>query len=291
MAAQLISVVVPTYNRAEKLAGCLAGLMAQTYPNFEVIVVDDGGTDDTAGVVKREFPTANYLRQEHAGPAAARNQGIAAARGEVVAFTDDDCLPPPGWLARLADGFARYPEAAGVGGRLLAPEHVRESNLLARYEAYLDRLPKGARALEALGGNESRAGGTHNIAYRKQTLVNIGGFDQSFPYAAGEDADLKRRITQAGGRLLFIPFTMLHNRDYTWPAFRRQQFSRGKGRVYFDRKWRRPRTFLAAGLSLPRALLRLATSPPADRAFIRPAIERAWYLMLGQWAGIRELRR
>jgi glycosyltransferase involved in cell wall biosynthesis len=178
-----ISVVVPTYNRAVTLRQCLAALAVQDYAGpWQAIVIDDGSTDETPDVL-RSFPDFVYLRQANRGPAAARNRGIQEARGEIVAFTDDDCLAPPDWLSRLADGYLRYPHVTG--------------------------------AQEVEGGFDCPAGGANNLSYRRDRLLEVGGFDESFPFAAGEDADLKLRICQRGARLLYAPVCVLHLREYT----------------------------------------------------------------------------
>src|SRR5437764_138198 len=118
------SVVIPTFNRQATLHQTLKAIEAQDALSFEVIVVDDGSTDGTKEAVTSEFPSVQYIQQENQGPAAARNTGIRAVAGDIVVFTDDDCVPPPDWLSRLANGYARYPEVAGVGGYLEAPDNV-----------------------------------------------------------------------------------------------------------------------------------------------------------------------
>src|SRR4051794_21426577 len=107
------SVIVPAYNAEATLGACLRALLDQTLAPaaYEVIVVDDGSTDTTARVAAR-FPVS-VLRQAHAGPAAARNQGARAARGEILAFTDADCEPVPAWLGRIVEPIERH---ADIGG-------------------------------------------------------------------------------------------------------------------------------------------------------------------------------
>ncbi|MDW8053715.1 MAG: glycosyltransferase family 2 protein [Anaerolineae bacterium] len=233
------SIVIPTYNRRELLRRCLSGAVSQDYPNYEVIVVDDGSTDGTEEIVRREFPQVRYIRQNpNRGPAAARNQGIRASTGEIVAFTDDDCLLPPNFLSRLADGYRRYPQVAGVGGYLEAPQELLESNLFAQYEAYVTHHVYRAGPEEYLGGFECPAGGTNSMSYRREVLLEVGGFDESFPYAAGEDADLKWRVTQKGYLLLYLPVKVTHLQTYTSQHFWRQHQRHGRGAVYFERKHR-----------------------------------------------------
>ncbi len=232
-----VSLVISTHNRKDLLRRCLAAATSQDYPDYEVIVVDDGSTDGTEEMVRREFPQVRYLRQEpNRGPAAARNRGIEAATGEIVAFTDDDCLVPPDFLARLAEGYRHYPEVAGVGGYLEAPPEVLAHNLLARYERWVSRHDYGVGPREYVGGMECPAGGTNSVSYRRRVLKEVGGFDEGFPFAAGEDADLKYRVAQRGYRLLFIPVKVTHLQPYEWHRFIRQQKMRGRGAAYFEQK-------------------------------------------------------
>jgi glycosyltransferase involved in cell wall biosynthesis len=279
------SVVIPTYNRAATLRQTLTALMAQDYPDYEIIVVDDGSTDDTRAMIAREFPQVRYIYQQNRGPAAARNRGIAHARGEIIAFTDDDCVPPRDWLARLADGYARYPDVVGVGGYLEAPDEVLQRAPLARYERFIARRVFRVSEREYVGGFECPAGGTNNIAYRRAILERVGGFDEAFPYAAGEDADLKWRICQLGARLLYVPVKMTHLQTYTWESFKRQARVRGKGRVCFDAKHRAKPTRVRAVLRLLRRWLVLPREwlDAEYRPFVAIRAREAWYNFLGEW--------
>ncbi len=231
-----VSIITPTHNRPDSLRGCLAALQRQTYPDFESIVVDDGGSEATRAMVAAEFPHVHYHAQAKQGPAAARNLGLQAATGDIIAFTDDDCEAPPDWLARLVDGYARHPEVVGVGGGLVAPPEMLRSNVFAQYEQYLTHHQYHAGAAEVVGGFECPAGGTANMSYTRASLEAVNGFDTGFPVAAGEDADLKRRITQAGQQLLYVPTWVIHRQEYSWPRFRRQCYLRGVGRNYFEQR-------------------------------------------------------
>ena len=116
MAGPLVSVVVPVYNVAAFLREALHSLVAQDYEPFEVVVIDDGSTDGS-GAIARSYPGVRYLRQENQGPAAARNAGIAAARGEIVAFADADDVQLPTRLSVQVGYLIEHPEISATLGR------------------------------------------------------------------------------------------------------------------------------------------------------------------------------
>ncbi len=114
-----VSVIIPVYNDAQRLRGCLAALREQTYPveRYEVVVVDNASTEDLRPVVSA-FPGYGFEREDRPGSYAARNQGIAASKGEILAFTDSDCLPEPGWIEAGVRALADRPGCGVVGGRI-----------------------------------------------------------------------------------------------------------------------------------------------------------------------------
>ncbi len=286
------SIVIPTHNRVETLRQTLRAATTQTYDDYEVLVVDDGSSDGTADIVAREFPTVRLIRQPNRGPAAARNQGIQESTGEIIAFTDDDCVPPPDWLTRLADGYARHPEVAGVGGSLKAPEAILAKNIIAQYEQHVARVVYRAGDVESIGGFACPAGGTNNMSYHRNVLLQVGGFDVTFPYAAGEDADLKWRICQTGAPLLYVPIKVVHLQPYTWSHFRQQQIARGRGAVCFERKHRgrapsRIRVLLRLVKRAAQMMIQLALGPRRRLAFVRFAA--GWYDCIGQLIEIQDL--
>ncbi len=233
------SLIVPTYNRQALLRRCLDAATTQHYPDYEVIVVDDGSTDNTGEMVRSEFPQVRYIRQEpNRGPAAARNRGIAAATGAIIAFTDDDCLVPADFLIRLAEGYQQHPEVAGVGGYLEAPDNVLQHNIFAQFEAYVTHHIYHAGPEPYVGGFECPAGGTNSMSYRKQVLEEVGGFDEIFPVPGGEDADLKWRVVQRSYLLLYVPVKVLHLHEYTLTRFWKQYYTHGRGAAFFERKHR-----------------------------------------------------
>jgi hypothetical protein len=171
-----------------------------------------------------------------------------------------------------------------VGGYLEAPADVLRHNILARYEQWVSREEYGARDVEVMGGFECPAGGTNNMSYRKSVLEQVGGFDETFPYAAGEDADLKWRICQTGARLLYVPVKMTHLQPYTFETFRRQQITRGRGACLFERKQGRPPGRFRIMLRYAKRTCQLGPdlirSGPSI-AFVK--LLAGWFDCLGQW--------
>ena len=183
-----ISVIVPTRNRSTLLAHLLESLAQVRYADWEAIVVDDGSTDDTPAVVERSrargLPVL-YLYQPWSKMGAARNLGLERARGEIAAFTDDDCVVDPGWLDALAAAFADHPEALGVQGKT-----VTDHAAMTPFTRQVEQLE---------GGPPYR---TCNIAYRTAILRELGGFDTQL--IRGEDVVMGMRVL-AVGPIIFAP--------------------------------------------------------------------------------------
>lgn len=269
------SIVVATRNRRGLLERVAEALLGQSLSraDYELILVDDGSTDGTEqlGQELARRHGVRYVRQDNRGAAAARNAGIDAASADVVAFTDDDCLVPADWLARLADGYRRHPEVAGVGGGIVPAPDALASRAVARHEHLVTREVYGAADDEVLGGFDCPAGGTNNMSYRREVLAAVGGFDEGFPPRVwGEDADLKRRITDRGATLLYVPVVVVHLRDYSLRGFVRQSVERGRGEAHFRLKHEGRRGWASQLGRLARGSAALATaafrSDPRRRA-------------------------
>jgi glycosyltransferase involved in cell wall biosynthesis len=184
----LISVIVPTRNRSALLARLLDSLGRLYYPSWEVLVVDDGSTDDTAAVANRYRDKGlplTYLYQPWRKMGAARNLGLQHARGEIAAFTDDDCMVDPGWLDAIAEGFLRHPEAAGVQGKTVT-DHAA--------------MTPFTRQVEQLDGGQPYR--TCNIAYPVALVQSLGGFDTRL--IRGEDVVMGQRALERGP-IVFAP--------------------------------------------------------------------------------------
>ncbi|HEY9870609.1 MAG TPA: glycosyltransferase [Candidatus Obscuribacterales bacterium] len=188
--SKFISVVIPTYNRPDLLARCLEcltpdvqGLAADAY---EVIVTDDGPGDVTRTMIGSRFPWAKWIAGPRRGPAANRNNGAKAASGEWLAFVDDDCLPQPGWLASIQEA-AREEGVEVIEGKTVIPEKVDNP---------------------FLQGVENLTGGVFwscNLAVRRETFLKLGGFDEDFLEAGGEDMEFAWRIQQRNLKAKFCP--------------------------------------------------------------------------------------
>jgi len=185
-----VSIVVAAYQASRTVGRTVASLAAcEGAEGAQILVVDDGSTDGTAEAATAAGATV--VRAPHAGRAAALNRGLAAATGEVVLFTDADCVVPQTWIATT---LAELGDFAGVGGNLLPgrPTAVELAKILRYVEEFeTDRVLAGRYEGVCLNGN--------NMALRKAALDVVGGFDEGFVH--GADADLTRRLLEAGFRL------------------------------------------------------------------------------------------
>ncbi len=217
--APQISVVVPTYRRPELLRRCLDALIAQRIDpeSFEIIVVDDGREDRVRDVVLGiaewlRAPQVRYLRPLHGrGPAGARNRGWRAARGALIAFTDDDTIPMPDWLARGARAFEENRQWVALSGRVIVPLRQNE-----RRPTDHERMTRGLESAEFV---------TANAFVWHTALEAVGGFDERFERAWREDSDLQFRLMEAGGRVGHAPDARVVHpvRTERWGVSLRQQ--------------------------------------------------------------------
>jgi glycosyltransferase involved in cell wall biosynthesis len=198
------SIVVPTRDRAEYLRVSLDSLLAQRLDApFEVIVVDDGSTDDTPTVAERAG--AKLTRMPARGPNAARNAGVHEAEAELVLFVDDDIDAPPGWLAAYLDGAERHPDADAFGGPIRARFEGRAPRSCGREPAPITTLDLGAedRAAEFVW--------SANMAVRRRAFQRVGEFDEDLPQF-GEEEEWLTRLHAAGGRVVYLADAGLDHR-------------------------------------------------------------------------------
>lgn len=218
--APFFSVIIASRNGRHRIASCLRAVERLTGRSHETIVVDDGSSDGMAERVAREFPDVRLIRLPPSGLSAARNAGAAAACGQVLAFTDDDCEPDAEWLVRLRrvlDG-RRF---AAVGGPNLPPPPTTPA------EAIVTAAPGGPSHV-LLDDEEAEHLPGCNLAVRRDAFDAIGGFDPQF-HTAGDDVDFCWRLSEAGYALGFAPGAFVwHHRRPTLGAFLRQQAGYGR---------------------------------------------------------------
>jgi GT2 family glycosyltransferase len=200
----LISVVVAARDAAGELDRCLASLLDIDFPvgRYELLVVDSGSKDRTAEVIKR--CPVRYLHEPSPRVSAARNAGIRASRGDVVAFTDPDCLVSKQWLSELANAFAD-PEAGAVAGAIVPfpPRTYAELYAARRRSHSQERAMSHPLRPFAM---------TPNLAFRREILDRVGLFDTRFRGGGWEDADLCWRFAEHGGRIRYAPRAIVFHR-------------------------------------------------------------------------------
>ena len=234
-----ISVVIACYNGAATLQACLDSLTALNYPNYEVLLVDDGSTDATPQIASR-FPIVRRIRQEHLGLSVARNTGIAASSGEIIAFMDADCRADSDWLYYLTSDLL-HGNFAGIGGHNLLPSD--DSAVAAAVMA----SPGGPAHVMLTDRLAEHVPGC-NMAFYKWALDEIGGFDPIYD-KAGDDVDLCWRLQQRGLQIGFSPGGFVwHYRRSTVGAYLEQQ--RGYGEAEATLARRHPERFNAFGGSV-----------------------------------------
>jgi cellulose synthase/poly-beta-1,6-N-acetylglucosamine synthase-like glycosyltransferase len=226
--ARFASIVIPTFNGATRIGNCLDALLKQADSHdAEILVVDDGSMDGTGDVIGR-YPGVRLLRQANGGPAAARNRGASEALGSIILFTDDDCVPEPGWLDAMLEPFAdpRIVGAKGIYG-------TRQKRLLSRFVQieYEDRyrLMKRFRFIDFVD--------TYSAAFRRERFLEVNGYDTSFPVACAEDIELSYRMSTRGWRMKFVPAAVVyHTHPETLLGYLRKKFKFAFWRVLAVRK-------------------------------------------------------
>lgn len=231
-----ISVVVCSYNGSVTIRQTLDEVTKLDYPNFEVIVVDDGSTDRTPEIA-REYPGVRLISVENGGLSAARNIGMRAATGKIIAYIDDDAYPDRHWLRYIAAGFRRSSHVA-IGGPNIPPPG---DGPIAECVANAPGGPIHVLLTDDLAEHIPGC----NFAVLRSALEQIGGFDPLYR-VAGDDVDACWRLQERGGTLGFAPAAVVwHHRRNSIRTYWRQQKGYGKAEALLERKW--PLKYNAAG--------------------------------------------
>jgi glycosyltransferase involved in cell wall biosynthesis len=246
-----VSVVVASYNAERTLVSCLDSLMSLNYAEYEVILVDDGSTDETAKIAAR-YPTVRCLRHpQNLGLSVARNTGIAASGGEIIAFTDSDCRADEDWLYYIVGDLLESDCAAIGGPNLLPPE---DSAVAAAVMA-----SPGGPAHVMLTDRQAEHVPGCNLAAYTWAFAELGGFDPIF-LRAGDDVDVCWRLQQAGHKIGFSPAGFVwHYRRSTVGDYLRQQQGYGEAEALLVRK--HPEYFNFLGGSIWRGRIYAGANP------------------------------
>jgi GT2 family glycosyltransferase len=209
------SIIVPTFNGAARIGNCLDALIKQTErQGTEILVVNDGSTDNTVEVVSR-YRGVRLITQSNAGPAAARNRGAMEAKGSIILFTDDDCVPTAGWLAAMLAPFAN---ANVVGVKGVYRTHQRQ--IAARFVQieYEDkyRVMSSQADIDFID--------TYSAGFRRDRFLEMDGYDTSFPVACAEDVELSYRMSTRGWTMKFVPGAIVYHShpDTLWKYLKKK---------------------------------------------------------------------
>ena len=212
--APAISVVVSTRNRGAMIEPALVSLLAMRHPSFEVIVVDQSSDTLSDGLVRGMAAAdsrLHYLRSERTGLSRGRNDGIAASRGEIVAFTDDDCVVDREWLGAI-ERELNDPGVGGMFGRVLPSEYASRTGIDLAFKASQERVEYVGRCIPWHVGHGA------NMAFRRDALMAAHGFDELLG-AGGllpshEDGDMSYRVLARGFRVVFSPRALVYHRQW-----------------------------------------------------------------------------
>jgi glycosyltransferase involved in cell wall biosynthesis len=230
-----VSVVVCSYNGGRTLEQCLRSLQSLDYPNYEVILVDDGSTDHTREIAAR-FPEVITIHQPNQGLSVARNVGLRAATGSVIAYTDSDCFADPNWLSHLVYQL-ECSGAAAVGGPNLTPDDGRLAACVAASPGQPTHVLVSDQEAEHIPGC--------NMAFRREALERIGGFDPRYR-TAGDDVDVCWRLQHEGEWISFAPGAFVwHHRRQGLRTYLKQQQGYGEAEALL--RFKHPERFTSRG--------------------------------------------
>jgi O-antigen/teichoic acid export membrane protein/GT2 family glycosyltransferase len=238
--ATSLSVVICTYGRPDSIERAVASVAEQRYPAFDVLVVDQSRTDETRHIVERlmrRFPHVRYIHLDTPGLSRAYNAGVRHTRGELLAFTDDDCVAPEGWLAVVARSFAADPETQLIYGQVLLPDELIEREGRDGTTPTLP-IPQRRRLNRREGFRVFGMGA--NFAARRAVFERVGGFDEVLggggPLKSSQDFDFAFRVYRSGGTILLEPELAVYHYGFRstseWPATMRA-YGVGDGAFYF----------------------------------------------------------
>ena len=240
----MVTVIIPTYNRAQQLSVCLDAIARQDYgEKFELIIVDDGSSDNTQDIValfvkKNKKINTKYVFQKNLGCATARNTGIKNSSGEYLFFTDDDCIVPLNWIAQILEVFKNHEDISVVGGRIFS-NHVDNKYIDAYEKCSTLSFDTDFKTYNYLSNSplKNPAGDTGNICYRRIIFDKLGLFNSWTRKTALIDFEFKLRIFYASLKILYIPITVKHCKKMDLFNFIKKSFFYGFAKSYLDTRF------------------------------------------------------
>jgi glycosyltransferase involved in cell wall biosynthesis len=286
-----VSAIMCTRNRPDLIGQAVLSVLANSYPTFDLVVVDQSDDDRTGSVVRglmADHPNLRYVHSTTPGLSRAYNTGIRESSGSILAFTDDDCVAPPDWISVIVEAFNQNPD-----GELLYGQVQRASALIGVDGECPELLFTRAEKLGAHHGFRVYGMGA-NFAARRSIFERVGGFDEILggggPLKSSQDYDFQYRVFRAGATVLLEPRSTVEHyglRTWAqWPATLRA-YGFGDGAFYF--KHIRCGDLFAFSL-LARQLIRFGAREALSRVGLRPRPSRAEYLtscLVGIWASLR----
>jgi glycosyltransferase involved in cell wall biosynthesis len=222
----MISIIIPMYNSQKTIIQTLTGLQNQSKDDFEIIIVDDGSTDNSLSIInefiKKSKQKIIVIKEKNSGPAMARNLGVDNSSGEIIIFLDSDCIPPENWVEEMVK-----PLKGKIVGCNCGYVVKNKECLVARYVDY-----EIAKRHERLKVTSIDTIGTYSASFVKKVFLEVGGFDTKYRNASGEDFDFSFKVKRLGYDFIFTNKTFVyHYHPETLVKYLKQQFSRGYWRV------------------------------------------------------------
>ena len=228
--APRISIIIPSYNSEKTISRCLEALRHQSLPRseYEIIVIDDGSLDNTQQILN-SMPDIRAYFQNNDGPSSARNFGVKQSQGEIIVFTDSDCIPDPDWLDKLTAPLAQ-PEVAGSKGVY----RTRQKGLIARFcQKEFEERYRHLSQYQYIDFVDS-----YSAAFRKDAFYSVGGFDTEFPLPNNEDVELSYKLASRGYKMVFVPdAAVYHAHPDQLSRYLKLKFSRAFWRMLVYKKY------------------------------------------------------
>lgn len=221
-----VSIIVPTYNEKERVTKCIDSLLCQSYPQnkIEIIVVDDGSTDGTSSFIRKNFPEVKLITKKNSGAYDSRNRGITAATGNIIAFTDGDCVATKDWIKNI-EKVMREKNIDVVGGKIShdSDSFIYKATAISDFGGYMDNYEKHVTCIP-----------TGNLAVRKKIFKKFN-FDSKLKSSG--DRLFSWNLIEAGYKLLYHPsIEIIHRPPLKWSKIIERKYRYGKSFVRIRKK-------------------------------------------------------